>query len=466
MRMSVAGGRPRGNYLIKGGAVITVDRAVGTLPRADVIVRNGAIEAVGENLSAPGLEVIDASKMIVMPGLIDSHYHMWSTIGRSFLSDGGFEYFEAKWATSELYGADDFYNSVILGLAELANAGVTTVHNWSHNNRSPQHVDAELRAHQQAGLRGRYAMGHIDRLPPDVVNKYEDLPRVREKWFEDPSQFEGLVHLGVNLRGGVQSELRVFHEEMEMMLRLGLPVAIHASQEEPNSDDAADYEQRGYLGKNFLFCHYLAATDSDRAAMARTGTALSYSTHSELRLGGTGDPRRALLKAREAGVTLTLSSDATSICPPNMLEMMRFTWSMGIPWKGTDTEHLPRVGLHEIIEMATINGARALGLEDVTGSLTPGKRADIILVSVEDVNTAPIGNIETTVVLAATPANVDTVMVDGRILKRNGKLVGFDVPVIVRDAKGSAERIRTAAGGLLTPPCPGCGTPVFRATAC
>jgi cytosine/adenosine deaminase-related metal-dependent hydrolase len=200
--------------------------------------------------------------------------------------------------------------------------------------------------------------------------------------------------------------------------------------------------------------------------MARTGTPLSYSTHSELRLGHTGDPRRALLKAREAGIMVTLSSDATSICPPNMLEMMRFTWSLGIPWRGTDTEKLPRLELHEVIEMGTINGAKALGLGDVTGSLTPGKRADIILIRTDDVNTAPMGNIETMVVMAATPANVDTVMVDGRILKRNGKLQGFDVPAVVGGARKSAERIRTAAGGNLKPVCPGCGNPVFRAEAC
>lgn len=463
--MASAGKRERSSFLIKGGAVISVDAKIGTLPRADVVVRNGVITTIGENLEAPGLEVIDASNMIVMPGMIDSHYHMWSTINRNFLNEGGFEYFEAKWATSELYSADDFYNSVLLGLAELANAGVTTVHNWCHNNRSPQHVDAELRAHKEAGLRGRYAMGHIDRLPADVVNKFVDLPRVREKWFDDASQFEGLMHLGVNLRGGVQSTMPVFYAEMEHMMRLGLPVAIHASQELPNSDDASDYERRGFLGKNFLFCHYLAATDDDRAAMARTGTSLSYSTHSELRLGHTGDPRRALLKAREAGINVTLSSDATSICPPNMLEMMRFTWSLGIPWRGTDTEKQPRLELREVIAMATINGAKALGLDDVTGSLTPGKRADIVLIRTDDVNTAPVGNIETMVVIAATPANVDTVMVDGGIVKRHGKLVGFDVPAVVGGAKKSAERIRTAAGGNLMPPCPGCGTPVFRAEA-
>jgi cytosine/adenosine deaminase-related metal-dependent hydrolase len=464
-KMAAAGGRKRGSYLIKGGAVITVDRSLGTLPRADVIVRDGKIEAVGKDLPAAGLEVIDAANMIVMPGLIDSHYHMWSALGRGFLSDGGFEYFQAKWATSTLYRAEDFYNSVLLGLAELANAGVTTVHNWCHNNRSPQHVDAELRAHQEAGLRGRYAMGHIDRLPPDVANTYDDLPRVRDKWFDDASVFDGLMHLGANLRGPVQSTMSVFHEEMQMMLRLGLPVAIHGTQDAPNLDDAADYEKRGYLGPKFLFCHYLLATDSDRAAMARTGTSLSFSTHSELRLGENGDPRRALMKAREAGINISLSFDASSLCPPNMLEMMRLTWSMGIPWKGTDTEHLSRIGLHEIIEMGTINGARALGLADVTGSLTPGKRADIILIRTDDVNTAPLSNIETTVVMAATPANVDTVMVDGRILKRRGQLVGFDVPAIVGGARKSAEHIRTEAGGLLTPGCPGCGTAVFRAEA-
>ena len=459
--------QPKGSYLIRGGAVITVDRAIGTLPKADVLVRDGRIEKIADGIEAEGVEVIDAADMIVMPGLIDTHYHMWSTLGRNFVSDGGYEYFQAKWATAALYDADDFYHSVRLGLAELANSGVTTVHNWSHNNRSPAHVDAELRAHQGSGLRARYAMGHIDKMPVDQVNRYEDLPRVREEWFADPSRLQGLVHLGVNLRGAIQSNVEVFYEEMETMLKLGLPVAIHASQAAPNSDDAADYERRGFLGPNFLFCHYITATDSDREAMARTGTPLSFSTLSEFRLGETGDARRALMKMREAGVLVSLSSDASSLVPPNMLENMRVTWNMGVPWQGTDTAHLAPIGLSEIIEMATINGAKALGLGNVTGSLTPGKQADIILVRANDLNTAPMANIETTVVMGATAANVDTVMVDGRILKRAGKLVDCDVAEVVEQAKRSAMRIRTAAGGILAPQCPGCaGNAVFRATAC
>jgi cytosine/adenosine deaminase-related metal-dependent hydrolase len=248
-----------------------------------------------------------------------------------------------------------------------------------------------------------------------------------------------------------------------MVLKRGLAACIHASQTKPNSDDAADYERRGYLGPKFLFCHYIAATDSDRAAMVRTNTPLSFSTHSEFRLGEHGDPREALMKARGAGVLVSLSSDATSIAPPNMFENMRFTWNMCRPWIGTDTENLPLLGFREVIEMATINGARALGLGEVTGSLTPGKRADLILIRTDDLNIAPIANIETTVVQSATAANVDTVMVDGRIIKRHGHLIGFDAAEIVARASRSARRIRTAAGGILAPTSNAAGNAIYCA---
>lgn len=446
---------PRGSYLIKGGSVITVDPSLGTLPCADVRIRDGIIESVGSDLGAEGLEVIDATGMIVMPGLVDSHYHMWSTLGRNFIADDGFGYYPAKWATAHLYDPDDFYASVLLGLAELANGGVTTVHNWSHNSRSPAHTDAELRAHRDSGLRARYSLGHREGLPSDVPNRFEDLERITAEWFGDAGPLRQLVHLGVNLRGMVQSDAPVFHAEMEAMLRRGLAVSIHASQTLPNRDDAADYERRGYLGPRFLFCHYIAATQSDREAMARTGTPLSFATLSEMRLSEDGDPRDAFMKMRAAGVAISLSSDATSLAPPNMFETMRATWNMAIPWRGTGTAGMPPLGISEAIEMATLRGAEALGLGGITGSLSPGKRADVILIDTDGVNIAPMAHIETTILQSATPANVDTVMVEGRLLKRRKQLVGFDVEHIVAAAKRSALRIRAAAGGRLEPLC-GC----------
>jgi cytosine/adenosine deaminase-related metal-dependent hydrolase len=441
----------RGTYLIKNGAVITVDPTLGVLPRADVLIRNGIIEKVGENLSDPAAELLDAQDMIVMPGLIDTHYHMWSALGRNYLADG-FEYFPAKTATSALYTPDDFYNSIMLGMAELANNGVTTVHNWAHNVRSPAHADAELRAHRDSLLRARYAYGHIDRLDRNKPLDFADIERVRGEWFGASSPFEGLVHLGVNLRGIGQATEAVFHEDVGRALERKLPIAVHAGQAPPNATFATDYEKRGYLGPNFLICHYLPGRDEDYAAMVRAGSPLSYATHSEHRLGLAGDAREAFMRMRKSGLSISLSCDASSIAPPNMLEIMRFTWNMAIPWKGSPSEKDSFLGFSEVIQMGTLNGAKALGLGEVTGSLTPGKRADVILIRTNDVNTAPLANIEATVVMSATPANVDTVLVDGKIVKRGGKLVAYDVPRIVRAANESSLRIRKAAGGRLAPP--------------
>jgi cytosine/adenosine deaminase-related metal-dependent hydrolase len=440
----------RGHYLIQGGSVVSVDPDVGTLRRADVHVQDGRIVGVGAGLHAPGAEVLDASRMIVMPGLVDSHFHMWSTVGRNFVSEG-FEYFPAKWATSAVYQPEDFYRSVTLGLVECVAAGITTVHNWSHNTRSPAHADAELEAHRDGLVRARYSYGHRDLLPEDEALDFTDIDRVRGQWFGDGSPFAGLVHLGVNLRGPDLGDLAVFDQEMAAAIARGLPVAIHTVQGASTAVSAPALEAKGYLGPTFLLCHFLAATESDRRAMARTGTPLSFAVHSELRLGEAGDPRAALLRMLAAGVCVTLSIDAASLAPVNLFEAMSVAWNMGIPWQETDTKDLEPLGFRTCIEMATINGARALGLEAVTGSLTPGKRADLIMIDASGLNVAPVVDLESTIVRSATPANVDTVMIDGRILKRHGELLAFDVGRVVRQAEESSHEVRARAGGRLQP---------------
>ncbi|HJR92896.1 MAG TPA: amidohydrolase family protein, partial [Acidimicrobiia bacterium] len=156
----------RGDYLIDGGVIVSVDPDIGILDRGQIRVRDGEILEVGTDLVADGAERIDASGMLIMPGLIESHFHMWSSLGRNFISEG-YEYFPAKWATSAHYEPEDFYRSVLLGSVEALNAGITTIHNWSHNTRTPAHADAELRAHQEAMVRTRYSYGHRDMLPED-----------------------------------------------------------------------------------------------------------------------------------------------------------------------------------------------------------------------------------------------------------------------------------------------------------
>jgi cytosine/adenosine deaminase-related metal-dependent hydrolase len=430
----------RGRLVLKNGLVVSMDPAIGTRESCDIAIDNGQIVDVGPNLHLDGAREVDASDKLVIPGLIDSHFHMWSCVGRTFITDG-FEYFPAKWATSAHYEPEDFYNSVLLGLVEAANAGITTVHNWSHNTRSPEHADAELAAHRDGLLRARYAYGHRDLLPEDEPLDFTDIDRVRDQWFSANSPFEGTVHLGVNLRGPDLSDLDTFHTEMKDVRARNLPVAIHTVQGGSTKVRARDLADHGYLGRDFLICHFLAATAEDRAIMAETGTSLSYSVHSELRLGDAGDPRAALLSMVRAGVNVSLSIDATSLHPVNLFEAMNVAWNMGIPWQGTETESLSALTLHECLAMATINGARALGIDDVTGSLTPGKRADVVLLRKHDLNLAPVVEPESAVVRAATPANVDTVIIDGRIIKEGGRLLHVDPATVVRNAEESARRI-------------------------
>ena len=130
--------------------------------------------------------------MIVMPGFVDTHYHMWSALGRNFVGDG-FGYFAAKNATSKLFEPADFYNSVMLGLVELANAGITTVHNWSHNTRTPAHAERELRAHRESMLRALYSHGHVDQMPRNELLDFAAIDRVKREYFAGGSAFDGLV---------------------------------------------------------------------------------------------------------------------------------------------------------------------------------------------------------------------------------------------------------------------------------
>lgn len=443
-------GRP--TIAIRHGTVLTASGDGFSAARADILVRDGTIVEVAGTVEGAGAEDVDATGMIVMPGMIDSHYHMWSTIGRNFVADSR-EYYAAKSMTAAHYAPDDFYRSVALGLVACIDAGITTVNNWSHNTRSIAHADAELAAHARLGVRARYSFGHRDGLASDTALDFDDVDRVHRTWFSTPDLHDGLVTLGVNLRGPNQSDIGVFETEMAGALDRALPVSIHAGQG-ATKVRASEFASRGWLGPAMLFAHYLRATDEDRAAMVDAGTSLSYAPHSELRLGRSPAVHGALIKAQSAGVNVSLSIDATSLGPINMFETMSVAWNLGTPWADTDTSDLAPLSFSDVLGMGTLNGARALGLDHVTGSIEPGKRADLVLVRTGDLNVAPPGDPAGSIVRSASPANVDTVIIDGRVLKRSGRLVGIDVPAVVRDAQHAAAGVwarSTAASADATP---------------
>lgn len=437
----------RGEYLIKGGSVITVDDALGNIEGADIHVKDGVIVAIGAAIDAPFAEVIDASKMIVMPGMVDTHFHIWTSIMRNLLAPG-FEYFGVKGAFVPHMTPADFYASDMLAMAESLNAGITTLHNYCHHVMSADTVDAELRAHRDAGMRALFSFGHKDGLDKEQLIDLELAGRVHEQWFGASSPLDSLTTFGINSRGPATLSESLFRQEMDWAFERDLLVAMHAGQGR-YSYGVVPMKDWGYLGPKTLIVHFVHAKPEDRAAMRETGASLSYSVHSEFRLGNGGYQAQQLVHMFNDGVNVSLSFDANALAPIDMFESMSTAWYMGIPYNGTDTEGLEPVNFPDVIKMGTINGAKALGLDAITGSLTVGKRADIVLVRADDLNMVPYGNVEGMIGRTARAANVDTVIADGRIMKRGGVLVGLDVEKIKEDAVRSAYDLRQRAGGTI-----------------
>lgn len=424
--------------------MISADSEIGTQQEIDVEFRDGIIIAVGRDLPAPGAEVIQGNDMITMPGFVETHFHLWSTIGKSFLGNG-FEYFDAKWATCEFYQPEDYYHSVRLGLMQSLRSGMTTVHNWCHNVLSPAHVDAELRAHREIPIRARYSYGFRDQSGHDTPLDFADIDRVRSEWFQAEEPFASRVHLGVNLRG--TSSWEVFAHDYREARERGLPVSVHSGQGPEQVRPAAEMLKRSLLHADTLLCHGLPFDRDDREAMRLTGSCMSISPHSEFRGDSGGQFHRQLMQLASEGVTIALSIDAASLAPIDMFECMRIIWNLGVPWQGTETAALEKLSFAEVISMATLNGARALGLEDSTGSVTPGKRADLVLIRRSSLNMAPVWDPEAAVVLYGSPSDVDTVFVDGVPIMRSGEFVsGPDPTEAIAAAQESAAGVLRRSG--------------------
>jgi cytosine/adenosine deaminase-related metal-dependent hydrolase len=442
---------PQGEYLIQGGYILSLDENIGELDRGDVHVKNGEIVAVASEVSAPDAEVIDGDGMIVMPGFIDTHWHMWHAIFRNFLKEGR-SYFPVKYALSENFMPEDVHNGNRLALAEAINAGFTTVHNFAHNVRSPEYADAELSAWAEFGMRGRYSCGWKDGLPYTEIDPSDDLSRIQKKWMGPDSPTRGLIDLGRAVRGPMYTKHDIYAPEIEAAYDLDLPVTMHAGITRARTISAAQLHEEGFLNDRTLLVHFLLANKNDRAAMAEVGASLSSTIKSELRGGKDSGFRRNLLHMLNDGINICLSGvDANVTSASSMFDAMSTAWSVGVPWTVDDTADLKAVEYSTCLTMAITNGAKALGLQDVTGSLTPGKRADVILVRANDLNMAPFYDAQSAIVKSARVSNVDTVLLDGRIRKRGGELLGVDIPEIVENAARSLHNLQSRAGGDWAP---------------
>ena len=440
----------RGEFLIRGATVLTMDPAVPDLAGGDVHVREGTIVSVAQKIEMPSAEAIDGAGMICIPGFVDTHFHLWNSMLRLYVRADvpALGYFPVTARLGPLMGPQDSYRSVRLGAAEALAAGVTTVHNWSHNTRSPEHANAELSAMREMGIRGRFAYGTPIGMPDDAPMDFAGLARVKKDWMPDK---ENLLTLGICSRnlgaltiGGSAAAASRGVLTVEQIKRdwdgaraLGLPITMHTSGASP----ITELERASLLGPDVQLVHPLLTTPEERAVLKARG--VSYSTSPQL------EARRSsqlgviqLGELLEAGVKVSLSTDhiASISCDP--FASMRILFAL----------HSHRIGakvpltLKRLLQLATIDGAVDLGMADRAGSITPGKRADLVLVRTRDTNMEPVGDPYEAIVSLAMPANVDTVIVDGRVLRRGGAFTAVDHASIVAEAREAALALREKAG--------------------
>ncbi len=423
----------RGEFVIRNTYVMTMDPALGDIRGGDVHVKNGEIAAVGKNLQAAGAEAIDGAGMIVLPGFVDTHWHMWNTLLRSMAGDTAERgYFAMSPGLGKFYTPGDMYQGTRLASAEAITAGITFVHDWSHNIRGPEFAEENLRALREAGIRGRFSYGTAQGQAPTEPVNLTDLTRLHGDWARYSN--DGLLSLGLAWRGGTSDVAR---KEFDAARGLGIPLSAHGGLGAPGQIVAMS--QAGLLGKDVQLIHVIAVSPEDIAAIAAADSPVSLSPFTELRTGF-GFPKTGELL--DAGVRIGLSVDTTGLSGnADMFSIMKLIQNVE-NGRALSEFKLPA---RRVLELGTIGGARSMGVDHLIGSLAPGKRADLIMVTTRDINMAVFSDPAYLIVDAAQPSNVDTVVVDGRILKRARKLTAIDTEQVVSEASAAFDAVRKRA---------------------
>lgn len=435
--------------LIKGGHVLSMDPEVGDFAEADVLVIGRRIEAIGPNLDAGDAEVIDAAGMIVMPGFIDTHHHQFETALRSFLADGilvndgkpenainYYEYILQKF--SMVYRPEDVYINELFGSLAQLDAGVTTVMDVSQIHHSPEHSDAVVKALQDAGRRSvfGYFEGWGDRA------KYPaDARRLKEQYFSSDDQLLTMVMGGEIYIPGYEEAWKIGRE-------LEIPVALHVVGTfgmRPTFDQLAE---AGMFGADNIFIHMTGMSDMAWQKAADAGSHVSLAVPIEMAMRHGMPP---IQKALDMGMQPSLSSDVECTMTADPFTQMRSTFTLQRAFANEKAlagdANVPRlITSHDVIRYATLEGAKGLKLSSRTGSLTPGKEADIVLLDATAINVTPLNHVPGAVVTLMERSNVDSVMVAGKLRKWKGKLLDVDLPKLRRELEASRDHLFSAAG--------------------
>jgi cytosine/adenosine deaminase-related metal-dependent hydrolase len=461
-------GRRGRRYVIRGGSVMSMDPTVGDFPTADVLVEGKKIVAVGPNLHAGGAGEIDARGRIVMPGFIDTHHHQFETALRSFLADGlllpgtpggEINYYQYILLTfAPVYRPQDVYINELFGSLSQLDDGVTTVHDISQIHHSPAHSDAAIQGIMDSGRRA--AFGYFESAGAVAGNKYpDDAVRIKKQWFSSNDQLVTMIMGGEIYLPGYEKAWKIGRQ-------LGLQVAAHILSPfgmRPTFDLLAqghggDSGTLGF-GPDNLFVHMTGMSDPAWQKVKDVGAQVSLAVPIEMNMRHGMPP---ILKMESLNMEPSLSSDVEVTLTADFFTQMRSTMNLqralvnqmildpgfatGDWWPAQPPGVPNPLMTRDVLRYATVNGAKGLRLDGKTGSLTPGKEADIVILDATALNVAPLNQVPGAVVSLMDRTNVETVIVAGKVRKWKGQLLDVDLKHLRRQLEASRDHIFAAAG--------------------
>lgn len=434
--------------LIKGGAVMSMDASVGDFPEADVLLEGKKIVAIGPDLAADGAAIIEAKGMIVMPGFIDTHHHQFETALRSFLADGilvndgephsainYYDYILQKF--SMVYRPQDVYINELFGSVAQLDTGVTTVMDVSQIHHSPEHSDAVISALKDAGRRAVF--GYFEGWGDNA--KYpEDARRIKTEHFASDDQLLTMIMGGEIYLPGYENAWKIGRE-------LALPIALHVVGTFGMAGTFDELAQAGEFGPDNIFIHMTGMSEMSWKTAADAGAHVSLSVPIEMSMRHGMPP---IQKALDLGMQPSLSSDVECTMTADPFTQMRSAMTLQRAFINEralagETDLPALLTSRDVVRFATLEGAKGLKLDAKTGSLTPGKEADIVLLDANAINVTPLNHVPGAVATLMDRSNVDTVLVAGKIRKWRGNLVGVDLDKMRTELEASRDYLFDAA---------------------
>ena len=420
--------------LIQGGTVISMEpsREAGLIE--NILIENDQISDVGGINPTDDMEVIDATDCIVLPGLIDSHVHTWQTGLRGIAGDWTVpQYMRAiHRGLATFFQPEDIYIANLIGALSKLDAGITTLVDWCHNNPTPDHTDSAIDGLFESGARALFLHGSPKPDPKPGQKHYSEVPMPRgeiERLRKGRlATDDALVTLGLAVLGPQYSVYEVCEQDYRLAQEYQLIASAHTAggpMLAPGSFEKLI--ELGLIDNRSNIVHANNFEDNLVKALVDAGASFTVTADVEMQMGF-GDPLTGRL--RNLGSPMTIGADVEPAVSGDMFGAMRLTMSvqrnidnLAALSRGEVLPETATITCAEALQWVTTNGARMIGMEQSLGTIAPGKKADIILLRGGDLNLFPVNNAINAVVRHATPGNVDTVMVAGNIVKRDGKLL-------------------------------------------